>query len=207
MADQKERIKNCYDTKAGFYDWLARFGEWFGLRRKRRALLSSLRGRVLEVGIGSGINLPHYPAAVTLTGVDLSPVMLAIGKRRAERLNRAVDLRIMDVETLQFPNHSFDAVVSTLTLCTYPDPIRALREMARVLKPDGKILLLEHGVSNNRLLRWWQEKAAARHFRKHLCHLTRDPLALARAAGLTIKHQQRFGLGAIYLIELKPLNN
>lgn len=186
------------------YDFLTRLGEWFGLRQKRRALLSSLRGQVLEVGIGSGINLPHYPADVTLTGVDLSPGMLALARQRAEKLNRAVDLQIMDVEALQFPDHSFDAVVSTLTLCTYPDPIKALREMARVLKPDGKILLLEHGVSNNRLLRWWQEKIAARHFRQHLCHLTRDPLALVRTAGLTIRHERRFGLGAMYLIEAKP---
>src|SRR5262249_58179738 len=101
-------------------------------------------GGVLEVAIGTGLNLPHYPADVTITGIELSPAMLAIARRRATDLGRDVDLREGDAEHLPFDDGSFDTVVCALSLCTIPSPEAAVAEMRRVLAPGGRLLLLDH---------------------------------------------------------------
>lgn len=117
-------------------------------RRFRRALLHDLSGRILEVGMGTGKNLPFYdPRRVQLTGVDLSPGLLGRARRAAKRLHFAVDLRSMDAEHLAFPDQTFDIVVCTFFLCSVPSPVPVLEEMARVVKPDGRILMLEHVLS------------------------------------------------------------
>jgi ubiquinone/menaquinone biosynthesis C-methylase UbiE len=103
---------------------------------------------VLEVGIGTGATLRHYKRGVELTGIDLSPGMLAVARRNADRLGIAADLREMDAEQLEFPDASFDAVVFTLCLCTIPDPERAIREGIRVAKPGARMIFLEHVRSN-----------------------------------------------------------
>jgi ubiquinone/menaquinone biosynthesis C-methylase UbiE len=114
----------------------------------RWALLHELSGRVLEVGVGTGKNLPYYDyQRVQLTGVDLSEGLLKRARRFATRLRLPVDLRPMDAEHLEFPGQAFDVVVCTFVLCSVPSPILVLQEMARVTKPDGQILMLEHVLS------------------------------------------------------------
>jgi ubiquinone/menaquinone biosynthesis C-methylase UbiE len=109
-------------------------------------------GKVLDVGTGTGKNLPYYPAGVELVGIDISPKMLAKAKTRAEKLGLDVDLQVMDVENLQFPDSTFDFIVVTFVFCSVSDPIKGLRELARVVRDDGTILLLEHVRSENRVL-------------------------------------------------------
>ena len=111
-------------------------------------------GVVLELAVGTARNISYYPADVTLTGIELSPEMLAIGRRRAERLGRRVDLRVGDAQALGFPDESFDTVVCTLGLCTIPDPRRAVAKARRVLQPAGRLLLLEHVRSPVRAVPW-----------------------------------------------------
>lgn len=141
-----------YDRIAPFYDIFESPMEFFSFARWRRELIGSATGRVLEVGIGTGKNLPYYPGGVDLTGIDISPKMLERAKRRASKLGIAVTLAVMDIESQNFPDDTFDYVVSTCVFCSVPDPVRGLAEVARVLKPTGKALFLEHVRSENPFL-------------------------------------------------------
>lgn len=130
-------------------------------------------GMTLEVAIGTGRNLGRYPAGVRLTGIDASAAMLARAQRRADYLETTVVLREGDAECLAFPDDCFDSVVVTLALCTIPDDGAAVAEMARVLRPGGKLLALEHTASPRPLIRAVQGLA--------------NPLAGRSALGITLR--------------------
>ena len=115
--------------------------------RARRQIAARARGRVLEVAVGTGKNLPYYPADCKITAVDATPAMLDIARRRARNLGRQVTFLVMDAEALTFPDRHFDTVVSTMSVCTFPHPADALREMGRVYRRDGRTLLMAHGRS------------------------------------------------------------
>jgi phosphatidylethanolamine/phosphatidyl-N-methylethanolamine N-methyltransferase len=154
-VDDKETIqtKSRYDRIAPFYDLMEAIVERFVYRRWREKLWSRVRGeRVLEVGVGTGKNVPYYPAGAQVTAVDLSENMLQRARRRAQELSIVVDLHVMDAQRLDFPDASFDAVVASFVFCSVPDPVVGLRELARVVKPDGQILLLEHVRVNKPLI-------------------------------------------------------
>lgn len=118
----------------------------------RERLLNHVSGDVLEVGVGTGANLSYYPKEVNLTAIDFSPKMLSYGKEHAARLKKPVTFYEMDAEKMTFSDNSFDYVVTTCVFCSVPDPVRGLKEIHRVLKPEGKLLMLEHMRSENRLL-------------------------------------------------------
>ena len=204
MAWTVEELRRRYDAFARWYDLAEALPELLLLRRLRRALLRAARGEVLEVAAGTGRNLPFYPPGCTLTLVDISPGMLAVARRRAARLGRPVRCAVMDAQALAFPDRSFDTVVSTLSTCTFPDPIAALREMGRVCRPEGRILLLEHGRSDRPWLGRWQDRRAAAHARHLGCHWNREPLELVRAAGLGVLAHRRTGLAMVHAIEASP---
>ena len=202
------RQKRVWDKSAPGYDrqiawfektWFAGGREWLGARA---------HGRVLEVAVGTGRNLPHYPAEATLTGVELSPAMLALARQRAADLDRAVDLHEGDAERLPFGDASFDTVACALALCTIPDPAAAIGEMNRVLAPGGRLLLLDHIASNwppiyaaQWLLERFTIRAAGEHF-------TRRPLPLVQAAGFEVVQTQRLKAGTIERIHArKPPNH
>ena len=128
------RAVRVWDTMAPRYDDQIAFFERIQFGGGREWVCSRAAGEVLEVAIGTGRNLPFYPPDVTLTGVELSPAMLAIAAQRAAELGHEVDLREGDAEALPFEDASFDTVVCTLSLCTIPDHARAIEEMARVLR-------------------------------------------------------------------------
>lgn len=136
-----------YDRNARFYDRMERGNE----RRStpwRAALWGRVIGpRVLEVGVGTGMNLAYYPKDLAITAIDLAPRMLERARERARRAGLRVDLREADVQTLPFPDASFDTVIGTFVFCSVPDPVLGLRELRRVLRPGGQLLLLEHVLS------------------------------------------------------------
>jgi ubiquinone/menaquinone biosynthesis C-methylase UbiE len=141
MNTQKRWNINSY-----FYDiWTAPM-ETMGGRSWRTMLFSELpEGGILEIGIGTGANIEHYPRDNrNYVGIDISPNMLKRARDRATRLNLDVDLRLMDAEHMDFPEGTFDAVVSTCVFCSVPDPVQGLKEARRVLKKDGIALFLEH---------------------------------------------------------------
>lgn len=101
-------------------------------------------GRVLEVGVGTGKNFPYHPDSITVTGIDLSDGMLARARKKAASLGKTLDLQQMDAQHLDFPDDTFDAAVATFVFCSIPDPMAGLAELARVVKPEGEIFLLDH---------------------------------------------------------------
>lgn len=198
-------LRAAYDRFARWYDLSLAPLEWALLGRLRRRLLRRARGRVLEVAAGTGRNLPYYPPGIEeLVLMDLSPEMLARARRRAARLGRPVRFEVGDAQVLAFPDGSFDTVVSTLATCTFPDPVAALREMGRVCRPEGRILLLEHGRSDRPWLARWQDRTAPAHARHLGCYWNRQPLELVRRAGLRVVEAERRALGLIYLVEARP---
>jgi ubiquinone/menaquinone biosynthesis C-methylase UbiE len=136
---------STFDRIAAPYDRGMAPLESLWLRRLRSQLLPHARGKVLEIGVGTGANLPFYPQSVCLTAVDESEDMLSVAARRVTALGNCVDLNQMDTESLAFPSDTFDTVVTSLVLCSVVDQNRALGELWRVLrKPGGRLLLLEH---------------------------------------------------------------
>ena len=134
-----------YNRLAPLYDWLEMPVERWAFSRWRERLWSIVDGkRILEVGVGTGKNVPYYPADVQVTAVDLSEKMLAQARHRAQELGVRVDFRLMDAQKLGFPNDVFDAALATFVFCSVPDPVAGLRELIRVVKPGGRVLLLEH---------------------------------------------------------------
>lgn len=198
-----EEIKRKYDESGNKYAVMERVQEFLGVRKLRRRLLRRASGEVLEVACGTGANFPYYPNECTITAVDVSPAMVEIGEQRAEKLELDVRFRIMDAEMLAFPDEHFDTVVSTLTVCTFPDPVAALEEMKRVCRDDGRILLLEHGRSDNRLVGRFQDVREDAHAKQFGCHWNREPLDLVERAGLRPIATKRTFLGVFHEIEAK----
>lgn len=141
-----------YDRVAAIYDLYTAPMEALGGRRARHRLFGRARGRILELGIGTGLSLPCYPPGTELTGIDISPRMLARARRRAARMGLKADLQVADVERLPFPDASFDTVTAACVFCSVGDPIRGLQEAARVLRPRGQVLLYEHVRPRNPVL-------------------------------------------------------
>lgn len=197
-------IRQKYNRLARWYSVLDGLPEVLGVKKLRQRLLRQVSGQVLEIAVGTGRNLRHYPQACRITGVDFSAAMLKIARREAHRLDLNGRFLVMDAERLAFPSHTFDTVVSSLTVCTFADPVAALREMARVCRADGRILLLEHGRSNQEWLGRWQDRRADRHAKTLGCRWNREPLELVRQAGLAVIVARRVFFGIFHVLEAKP---
>lgn len=128
------------------------------ITRLRKRLIPLARGQVLEIGVGSGLNLPFYDRSVTVTAVDPSLELQAYAREVAREANLAVDFVAESGERLPFSNNSFDSVVMTWTLCSIPDPVAALAEIKRLLKPAGKLVFAEHGRSPDAGVARWQDR-------------------------------------------------
>jgi ubiquinone/menaquinone biosynthesis C-methylase UbiE len=197
-------IRLKYNRFAPWYDLAEALPELLGVKNLRRALLQRASGQVLEVAVGTGKNLPYYPKACQLTAVDTSLAMVMRARQRADRLGLHVHFQVMDAAHLGFPDQQFDTVVDTLALCTFLDPVAVLHEMARVCRPEGHILLLEHGRSDRVWLGRWQDQRAERHARLLGCYWNREPLELVRQAGLRLLTAERRFFGIFHLLEAAP---
>jgi ubiquinone/menaquinone biosynthesis C-methylase UbiE len=152
---------------------------------------------VLEVAVGTGLNLPCYPSGTRLTGIDFSPAMLAIAQDRARELGLAADLREASADALPFPDASFDTVVCTVSLWNIPDDRAAIGEMFRVLRPGGRLVLLDHVASDRRWALAIERLLEPLFLRQSGDYLTRRPLPHVMAAGFTIEHSERLKAGII----------
>jgi ubiquinone/menaquinone biosynthesis C-methylase UbiE len=173
-------------------------------RDSRAWVCGQATGDVLEIAIGTALNLEHYPAGVRLTGIDMSAEMLALARTRVAESRRAARLEVGDAEHLAFPDASFDTVVCTFALCGIPDPRRAVAEMARVLRPGGTLLLADHVASTNPLLGAAQRVAELASVPLAGEHFRRRPLTLVRAAGFEIVRSQRFAAGIVERLAATP---
>ena len=197
IASETERVRRLQDREAPRYDKQIAFFERLLFADGRQWVCQRARGQVLELAAGTARNLPYYLSDVSLTGIELSEQMLAIGQRRAAELGRDVDLRLGDAQVLEFPDQSFDTVVCTLGLCTIPDPRRAVAEARRVLRPGGHILLLEHVRSPRLLVRLIQRLLEPLAICFAADHLTREPLDYLAAEGFEIEQLERSKWGIV----------
>jgi ubiquinone/menaquinone biosynthesis C-methylase UbiE len=199
------RQKRVWDKSAPGYDQQIAFFEKVQFGGGREWLGERAQGRVLEVAIGTGRNLPCYRAGAAVTGIELSPAMLAIARQRAAALGREVDLREGDAEHLPCGDASFDTVVCALSLCTIPSPAAAIGEMKRVLVPGGRLLLLDHIGSTwppVYAVQWLLEQLTIRAAGEHF---TRRQLPLVRAAGFEVVEAERLKAGTVERIHaVKP---
>jgi len=174
-----------------FYDAVLSLSERRGMRARRRALLGATSGRVLEIGAGTGLNLPHYPAAVTqLVLAEPDERMRSLLDRRAARAGvRTVDA---PAERLPFPDAHFDYVVSTLVLCTVDDLSASLAEIRRVLAPGGRLLFVEHiRAASPRLARWQDRLHAPWRVFAEGCRCNQPTLSLLAEGGLRVERLER----------------
>ncbi|MCI0460922.1 MAG: class I SAM-dependent methyltransferase [Gemmataceae bacterium] len=195
--NQTERVRSFYNDIAPQYDRWVGYFEKVLVGAGRRWACAQAAGEVLEVAIGTGRNLVFYPEEVRLTGIDLSPAMLVIARQRAGELGRQADLRVGDAQALDFADARFDSVVCTLALCCIPDDRKAVAEMQRVLRPGGRLVLLDHVVSNVALVRAIQRMLEPLWVHFHKDSLLRHPIEHVRAEGLEILWQERSKLGIV----------
>ena len=158
------------------------------LSRYRRQLLADVSGEILEIGFGTGLNLPHYPAAVQkLTAIDANVGMNAIAQKRLDASPIAVNYRVLNGEKLPIADQTFDSVVSTWTLCSIAQVEQALQEVHRVLKPGGRFFFIEHGLSDEPNVQVWQHRITPiQRVIADGCHLDRDIQALVQATFPTV---------------------
>jgi ubiquinone/menaquinone biosynthesis C-methylase UbiE len=205
MSDQRpltpQEISQGYDRVARWYDWIEGIPDLLGVRRLRRELLQRASGRVLEVAVGTGKNFPYYSRDCRVVALDLSKEMLNVARERAAKLSLDATFLVADAEALPFSDQSFDTVVSSFSTCTFPDPVAALKEMERVCRPGGKVLLLEHGRSDRDWLGRWQDRHADQFAKPLGCNWNRDALQLVHKTSLRVHSAKRHFLGIFQWIE------
>jgi ubiquinone/menaquinone biosynthesis C-methylase UbiE len=185
-----QRISGTYDQMEALSE--RRFRPW------RQQLWSLVRGpHVLEVGVGTGKNMPFWPGDMCMTAVDLTPGMLERACRRAKDLNLRADLRVGDVQTLDLLDASFDSAVATFVFCSVPDPILGLRELKRVVKSGGQIILLEHMRSPHESIGRVMDALNPLIVRIMGANINRRTVENVRKAGLTIECVKDLGMGGI----------
>jgi ubiquinone/menaquinone biosynthesis C-methylase UbiE len=161
MKANSIRIQKRYDRIAPFFELLEAVMEGLFFKTWRQRLWTKVDEsslHILEVGVGTGKNFAYYPANARITAVDFSPAMLKQAALKRERRQVTVELSEMDVESLYFADNSFDTVIASFVFCSVPTPTKGLKELHRVCKPGGQVLLLEHVLSANPLLAWFMNR-------------------------------------------------
>jgi ubiquinone/menaquinone biosynthesis C-methylase UbiE len=203
--DPTAKQRRVWDTAASGYDRQIALFERVLLGGGREWLGQRARGRLLEVAIGTGRNLPYYPDGVQLTGVDLSPAMLSHARTLAAEIGRHVDAHEGDAARLPFADGSFDTVVCALALCSIPDPSQALAEMHRVLVPGGRLLLVDHIGSSwppIYALQWLVERVTIRLAGEYFTRRQRDAVV---ATGFELVETERLKAGMVERVHARKV--
>jgi ubiquinone/menaquinone biosynthesis C-methylase UbiE len=193
------RVRRIYDRNPAAYHRGSGLTERL-LAERRRKVGELARGRLLDIGFGTGLSLPHYPPSVNVIGIDASLGMLRFARHEASRLGRPVDVVEMDAEHLAFPNHTFDSVAFNLCLCTIGDPERAVREAVRVAQPGAPMIFLEHVRSHLPPVALLQDAVTPLLVALEQDHFNRRTEATIRRAGVEVISVERFALGFFNLI-------
>ncbi|MDP8956444.1 MAG: methyltransferase domain-containing protein [Actinomycetota bacterium] len=203
MTTETDRVRLRYETFARTYDRQVRFFERVLFPGGREWVCGRAQGDTLEIAAGTGRNLFFYPPEVRVTGIELSPAMLDVARRRAAALGRDVDLRLGDAQALEFADQSFDTVVCTLGLCTIPDDHKAVAEARRVLRPGGRVLLLEHVRSPVPTVRAVQRLLEPLFRWIASDHLLREPLEHLKSEGFDIEEVRRSKWGIVEQVQAR----
>jgi len=202
--ERTQQARRRYDRAAPFYDLCQWPLEWLAYRRWRQRLWAQAHGpRVLEVGVGTGKNFPYYPPQAQVTAIDFSPRMLERARRRAAKDQAAVDLLLMDAQALGFPDNAFDTVIASFVFCSVPDPILGLREVGRVCRPGGLVLLLEH-VRGEGWLGRVMDFGNPLVVRASGVNINRRTVENVRRAGLRVVRVENLWGDIVKLIEAQP---
>ena len=203
--DANRRRRRQYAEEASTYDRDADRGEkWLLGTDHRPWACSRAVGRTLEVAIGTGLNLPHYPRGVHVTGVDLTPEMLALARRRSADLGVSVTLTEGDAQALPFADAAFETVLCTYAMCSVPDERATVLEMRRVLTPGGRLILVDH-IRSSVLPLYWLQRLMELAPSRNRDELTRRPREHVEAAGFTIEQSDRLRAGVLErLVARKP---
>lgn len=200
-----EIARGRWNRTARYYDSMMGLMERVTVGKWRRLLWSRVESsRVLEIGVGTGNNFPYYPRDAEITAVDFSEEMLKRAGNRASRHKVKVDLRQMDAQNLGFPDNTFDTVVASMVFCSIPDPVRGIREVERVCKPGGKVVLLEQDFSANRFSRWLVQLANPLIARMG-SDFRRRPMENVARSGLKVERVANLWAGLFKLIEARKL--
>jgi len=195
-----------YDRLALFYDFLEAPLERYRFAHWRSRLTDRIVGdRALEVGVGTGKNLPYYPRDVKMNAIDFSRCMLERARKRASVLGSMVQLEKMDVQQLAFPDNSFDTVFGTFVFCSVPDPVAGLKELKRVCKSNGRLLLLEHMRPGNVLLGLLFDVVNPMVVRMMGANINRRTMDNIKKAGWQILKEEQLSGDIVRWVEAKPL--
>jgi ubiquinone/menaquinone biosynthesis C-methylase UbiE len=200
---EKERLVRIFDKQAIKY---ANRKEGQSLPQWRHKLLQDTKGDVLELAVGAGANFPFYPSGVRVTATDFSAEMIKKAQEAAKGTRLQVDFILSDIEELEFAEHSFDTIVSTLSFCCYENPSEVLNKLHRWCKPDGQILLLEHGISSNWAIRTAQKMFDPLLYQTIGCHHTRNYPNMLKKSKLSISRMESYWFDMVKLIWAKPTN-
>ncbi|WP_433216599.1 class I SAM-dependent methyltransferase [Microtetraspora malaysiensis] len=206
MSRSSRELVGYWDRQAATYDRRLAGVERRLLADSRRWVCGRARGATLEIAIGTGANLRHYPDDVDLTGIDWSPAMVRAARRQADLIHRAVRLHQADATALPFPAATFDTVVSTFALCCVPDERATLVEALRVLRPGGRLLLADHVAASFWPLRALQHAVDLVSVPLQGEHYTRRPVTILRGLGVAIEETERLTMGAIERVDARKLH-
>jgi ubiquinone/menaquinone biosynthesis C-methylase UbiE len=200
VTDRLQKVRRIYDNNPAAYHRGMSFLTERLLARRRRKVGEMVRGRLLDVGFGTGLSLPHYPAGVEVVGIDISRKMLEYARQIADSARPRPALAVMDAARLGFPDHTFDSVAFNLSLCTIPDPAAALAEAVRVARPGAPMVFLEHVRSNLLPVALAQEALNPVLVALEEDHWNRRTLQSIRLSGVEVQSVDRWLLGAFNLI-------
>ena len=208
MPEEHDTVqaRDRYNRIAWMYDPMESTIEGMVFRRWRKRLWANIPyGNGLEVGVGTGKNMPYYPEGAHLTAIDLSPKMLERARLRASKLKANVELLEMNAEHLGFPDNTFDWAVATFVFCSVPNPVQGLGELSRVVKPDGQIFLLEHVRVDIPPIGTLMDIANSVAVRLSGANINRNTVSNVSASGLQIETLENLGpFGLVKLIIARP---
>lgn len=200
MKQATNKIKERYNRISKIYnlmDYMIR-SSW------RKEMLRGLEGEVLEVGVGAGANFEYYPMNINVTGIDFSPKMLEIAQSKTQKSKAEIKLIEMDIEQMEFPDNYFDTVISSCVFCSVPNPIAGLKEIRRVVKPEGKIIMLEHMRSENAFVGNALDLVNPLTVRLTGANVNRETVRNIEKSGMKIIHQQYLMTSIMRKLTISP---
>ena len=196
-------VRKRYDEMAGNWRLMGIVDAVLLVSRLRKRQFLEVTGNILDVACGTGENFQYVEHARTVTAFDISPEMVAEARRRADQMRMDVELVVGDAQRMPFPDNRFDAVISAFSSCTFPDPAAAFAEMARVAKPGGRILLVEHGRSSVGWIARRQDRHIERVYQRSACRNNRDVALELSETGLDVLSHQTSHLGMMNRVTIE----